>query len=132
MPQSISDGESSTHSTNRITYQRPFRFQLNPSLSDLRSWRNRCFSDQSTGSSSVVPGIGYLSGNAIEWVGEKILSGIMAIESRRLIWSARRLINKMERVPENERIEWSTMRHNRLNRGLDSLLELSSYVLQFQ
>lgn len=53
----------------------------------------------------------------------------MSLESRRLIWSAQRTLNLMDNAPEDALEDWIVMREKRLNRLVDDLLELSSYVL---
>jgi hypothetical protein len=119
-----------SNSRNTITYQRPFHLHPKPSLSDIRSLRSSFVSSEfdTSSSSSVQPGIGYLSGKLINWVGEKILDVVTPIEIRRRIWVIGNLIKQMEK-------ESSTVLQHRilakgqvLHRLVDDLLELSSYV----
>jgi hypothetical protein len=122
----------SGRSRNSITYQRPFRFQINPSLTDIRSWRNSLSSDEESFTSSVTPGIGYLSGTAIKWVGEKILDlAITPLAVRRRIWVINRMINRMEKEPIDKFEKRILRKETSLHRLVDDLLELSSFVLSF-
>jgi hypothetical protein len=86
-PPAWSDAASiiTTRSGRTIEYQRPFRLG-NLSLTDLRSMRTRLHDSVSltSGSSSSiassgVPGIGYLSGKAVKWIGMQILDGFVPL-----------------------------------------------------
>jgi hypothetical protein len=119
-----------SNSRNTITYQRPFHLRPKPSLSDIRSLRSSFISsefDTST-SSSVQPGIGYLSGKLINWVGEKILDVITPIEVRRRIWVIGNLIKQMEKESSTVLQYRILSKGQVLHRLVDDLLELSSYV----
>lgn len=80
-PRTESDAVSirSLQPSSTIQYQCPFRWQSNLSSTDVRSTqarlRNSIASSSSNSfstASSGVPGIGYLSGKAVKWVGSKI------------------------------------------------------------
>ena len=70
--------------TSTIQYQRPFGWQSNPNLTDIRSTRMRLRSSMASSSSnsvssnttasSGVAGIGYVGGKAVKWVGLQILN----------------------------------------------------------
>jgi len=113
-------------SRNTITYQRPFRARLNSSLTDLRSMRNTLSSKTSFVSSSVIPGVGYISGKAIYWTGEKFLSGVIAADCYRRLWVIKRIVKRSEKLPEEARRKWASKREKYLSSCLDDLLELSS------
>ncbi|KIM88952.1 hypothetical protein PILCRDRAFT_245791 [Piloderma croceum F 1598] len=128
---------TSTSSSNTIEYQRRFRMQLNPSLTDIRSMRNRLHklvSSPSTSgissstTSSGTPGIGYLSGKAVKWVGLKILNSLGTLEICRRRWLIRRLVNQAGRIPEDRLVTWLMTRSRAVTRTIEDLLELSSCV----
>jgi hypothetical protein len=111
--------------------------QLNPSLTDIRSMRNRLRKSVSSPSTSGIsssttssgtPGIGYLSGKAVKCVGLRILSGIGALEIRRRRWLIRRLVNQAGRIPEDRLVTWLMARSPTMTRAMEDLLELTSYV----
>lgn len=117
-----------------IQYQRPFRWQVNHSLADLRSMRTRLVNSTTSSSfalsmsteSSGEPGIGYLSGKAVKWVGVQALSVIelLAISRRRQVISD--LIKQLEKVALQDRSEWIFKRARAINRAVEDLLELST------
>lgn len=113
-------------SRNTIVYQRPFRARLDPSLTDLRSMRNTLSSKTSFVSSSVIPGVGYVSGKAVYWVGEKILNGVITVECYRRLWVIKRVVKRSEKLPEEARRRWAMKKEKHLSSCLDDLLELSS------
>ncbi|KIM88756.1 hypothetical protein PILCRDRAFT_813733 [Piloderma croceum F 1598] len=121
---------SSINSKNSITYQRPFHFQFQPDLSDLRSWRNNLSSKSSSmsssSSSSVIPSPGYIAGSAAIWVGTKIISLVITVDSRRRIWRATRLTKRMKKVPGPDLQAWLVDHRQSVNQLVDDLLELSS------
>jgi hypothetical protein len=120
------DSIRSSSSVNTITYQRPFRFQLNPSLTDIRCWRRSLSSDSA--SSSVTPGIGYHSGTAIKWVGKRILDAVTPIEIRRRLWTINRLIKALEKEPYDSLPNLALRKLKSIDRFAEDLLELSTYV----
>jgi hypothetical protein len=124
----------SSRSSNTIPYQRPIRWQRNPSLTDIRSMRMRLRNSiasssnsalsTSTGSSGV-PGIGYLSGRAVKWTGVRILDGLESLA----IFRRRRVINgfikKLETIRDQDRTKWILKRERTVKRASEDLLELS-------
>lgn len=56
--------------------------------------------------SSGVPGIGYLSGKGIKWVGLKILDGFAEVEIRRRRLLIPRVVKKIANLPPDERTGW--------------------------
>jgi hypothetical protein len=75
---------------------------------------------------SVVPGIGYLSGKAIKWVGMQILNGIVPLEIRRRRWVIRKLVRHMDAIPAGDRATWVLRNERKISRTIENLLELSS------
>ena len=118
----------SAGSRNVIPYDRPFHLQFNPSLTDIRSWRNNLSSDRSSSASSGNPGLGYLSGKAIKWIGEQLLDMFSPLEIRRRIWVDKRLIKRMERLSLNEAKRLLSRKWKPILRLANDLLELSSYA----
>lgn len=114
-------------STYLRDFQEPFRFYLNPSLSELQSWRSSISS-----TSSGMPGPGHLSGKAIEWVGERILDAITPLEIRRRIWLIKRFVGRLEKEPEGTRWKWLLKKQKSFPRLANDLLELSSYRFSFK
>lgn len=129
------DSES-IKSSSTIQYQRPFRWQRNFNLTDIRSARVR-LSDSitysassvrstSTGSSGV-PGIGYLSGKAVKWLGVRILDLIvepLVISRRRQVIKG--LVKQLKMIPSQDRAEWMLKRGRTISRAVEDLLELST------
>jgi hypothetical protein len=119
----------STHTTrsrNSFAYQRPFHPRLNPSLTDIRSWRNSLTSCEDLSVSSGIPGVGYYSGKGIKWVGEKILDCITAFEIRRRIWVIKRTVATLEKSTSTGVVKRLSRNEKQLHRLTDDLLELSS------
>jgi hypothetical protein len=109
-------------------YQRPSKFTLKPDLTDLRSWRNN-LSDRSINSGApTVPSFHCYAGTAVEWIGDKILSSIFAVESYRRLWRAGKLTKRMKRVPGTALESWLVKHEKQVNQLLNDLLELSSYA----
>lgn len=92
----------------------------------VASSSNTAFS--SSAASSGIPGIGYLSGKVVKWVGLQILEGLNAVEILRRQWVIHRLVKRMGGIPADQRAEWIVKREEKINRKVDDLLELSSYV----
>jgi hypothetical protein len=67
----------------------------------------------------------------MKWIGKKMLSGLIAVESRRLVWSAGRMLHSMDKVPGDELQSWVVSRQQKIDRLLDDLLELTSYAQLF-
>jgi hypothetical protein len=67
----------------------------------------------------------------MKWLGKKLLSSLMAVESRRLVWSAGRMLRSMDKVPGDELQSWMVARQQKIDRLLDDLLELTSYAPLF-
>jgi hypothetical protein len=78
--------------------------------------------------SSSIPGIGYLSGKGIKWVGLKVLDAFAGVELRRRRWMISRLVKKIDEIPADDRTRWITKKQHQINRTIQDLLELSSYV----
>lgn len=122
---------SSSVSRSTIQYQRPFRFQASRSLADLRSMHvrlNRSISSSGalSSASSGVPGIGYLSGRGVKWVGLQILKGIEGVEIARRRWMITKLVNEMDGLGVNGWEKWLLTKEKKLRRAAEDLLELSS------
>lgn len=124
----------STRSRNTIQYQRPFRWQSNPSLTDYRSMQVRLrdsINASSTSSlsassgSSGIPGIGYMSGKAVKWVGMQILNSFVPLEIRRRRWVIHRFIKRLGEVPVDKRAEWVTKKEHKAVRVVEDILELT-------
>lgn len=60
-----------------------------------------------------------------------MLSGIEAVEILRRQWVIRRLVKRIGKLPGDQRTEWLVKREQDINRKVDDLLELSSYVESF-
>lgn len=115
-----------------MRYRRPFRLKRNISLTDLQSWRRSCSSDGesfSTATSSHHLGIGYFSGKAIKWVGEKILDIITPIEINRRAWVIKRLLKTLEKQSYSSLPDKVFSNTKSIHRFVDDLLELSTYVM---
>lgn len=128
----------SMSSSNTTEYRQHFRWQTNPSLMDLRLAKNELRQSltslssselSSSTASSVVPGIGYMSGKVVKWVGLQILDGLGALEIRRRRWIIRRLMAQMSAVPESQIETWVMKREAQVNHTIEDLVELTSYVL---
>jgi hypothetical protein len=78
--------------------------------------------------SSGVPGIGYLSGKGIKWVGLKMLDAFAEVELRRRRRMIPRLVARIGDLPADERTAWMANNQNQIYRSLEDILELSSYV----
>ena len=85
----------------------------------------------SSTASSGVPGIDYLSGKAAKWLGLQILSGFATVQIYRRQWVIHRLAKQMKNMPCERRTEWIVNLERDINRKIDDLLELSSYVDRF-
>lgn len=130
---------ASSRSSNVVQYQRPFRWQCNPSLTDLRSMRMKLHNSilssstsaisTSTGSSGV-PGIGYLSGKAVKWAGEQILNAFIPLEISRRRRAISGLIRQLENIPEQDRAKWMFNKKRKIDQAVEDLLELTTYVPQ--
>jgi hypothetical protein len=124
---------TSLRSSRTVPYQRPIRWQMNPSLTDLRSIRTRLsdsISNSSSSGSSGVAGIGHLSGKGIKWVGVKILDTfepVVIFKRRRTISG---LIKKLEEVSAADHAKWILKRRQKFNQMMEDLLELSMLVLR--
>jgi len=135
--QSDSVSITSASSSNTTEYQRRFRMQVNPSLTDIRSMRNRLQKSiassstsgiSSSTASSGIPGIGYLSGKVAKRVGLKILSSLEALEICRRRWLIRKFMTQIGRIPEDQLVTWLMARRGAVTRTIEDLLELTSYV----
>lgn len=125
---------TSTISRNTVQYQRPFRLG-NLSLTDLRSMHVRLRNSLSTTSivstttaSSGVPGVGYVSGKCVKWLGERILCAFVPLEIRRRRWIIRRLVKRIDKIPVEQCAVWLAKKEGKITRAVENLLELSSYV----
>jgi len=78
--------------------------------------------------SSGIPGIGYLSGKGIKWVGLKMLDAFAGVELRRRRWMISRLVKKIDEISADDRTRWIAKKQHQINRTIQDLLELSSYV----
>jgi hypothetical protein len=126
---------TSTASRSTVQYQRRFRLQGNPSLTDLRSMQCRLRESVASSSSSFlssassgIPGIGYLSGKGIKWVGLKMLDAFSQVELYRRRQMIPRLVARIRNIPADERTAWIVSNRNQIYRSLEDILELSSYV----
>ena len=72
------------------------------------------------------PGIGYLSGKAIKWVGEKILDAVTVVEVRRRVWVIGNLISKIEEESPEGLLRRVLKNEKSFHRAVDDLLEISS------
>jgi hypothetical protein len=112
-----------------MRYKRPFRLKRNISLTDLQSWRRSCSSDgNSFSTSSHLPGIGYFSGKAIKWIGEKMLDIITPIEINRRAWVINRLLKTLEKQSFDSLPDKVFLKKKSIHRLVNDLLELSTYV----
>lgn len=132
----------SSISRKTIEYQRPFQWQANPSLTDLRSIQKKLRGSyhsslasassstalSSSTASSGIPGIGYLSGKVVKWVGIQMLSSVVPLEIRRRRRIIHRLVTKIDELPVDERAMWMSKRTVKIKRAIEDLIELSSYV----
>lgn len=121
-----------TRSGRTIQYQRPFRLG-HLSLTGLRStqirFRNSISSTSvswSSIASSGVPGIGYLSGKVVKWVGMQILNGIVPLEIYRRRRAIHELVRQMDVIPVADRAAWVVRNERKVSRAIENLLELSS------
>ena len=79
----------------------------------------------SSSGSSGVPGIGYLSGKTVKWVGVQILNAVdpvVIIVRRRYI---HRLIKRIRQISVEKRADWMVKRELTILRAVEDLLELS-------
>jgi hypothetical protein len=117
-----------------IQYQRPSRWQRNYSLTDLRSMRARVsnssisshnYALSTLSGSSGVPGIGYLSGKVVKWVGTQILDMFVPL----VIFRRRRVINglikQIDVMPQGDLLDWILKKERKINRAAEDLLELT-------
>jgi hypothetical protein len=81
--------------------------------------------------SSGVPGIGYISGRAVKWVGMQILDAFVPLEICRRRWVIRRLVKRIKTIPIEECAEWLVRKEPKIMQAVDNLLELSSYVFSY-
>jgi hypothetical protein len=111
--------------------------RLHPSLTDIQSMRNRLHKSVSSPSTSGIsssttssgtPGIGYLYGKAVKWVGLKILNSLGALEICRWRWLIRRLVNQAGQIPEDRLVTWLVTRSRAVTHTIENLLELTSYI----
>ncbi|KIM79891.1 hypothetical protein PILCRDRAFT_10061 [Piloderma croceum F 1598] len=130
---------SSTTSRSMIQYQRHFRLQGNPSLTDLRSMQCRLRESMASSScvssaSSGVPGIGYLSGKGVKWIGLKMLDVIAAVAIRRRRHLIPKLVKRIRNLPADQRTEWMVKNQPQMNRTIQDVLELSldSYKTEYR
>lgn len=114
-------------------YQRPFRLQSSPSLTDIRSMRmrlNGSLENSSMSSGFSGPPIGHGLGTVAKWVGARILDAYGAI----VLWNRRRtirdLIKKAQQLLPTDRAEWSLQKERKLIIAAEDLLELSRPVQQ--
>ena len=123
------DATSVHSSSSRSTeiYNRAFSWQLNPSLTDLRSWRNNLHSHRDDWSSqpSFDLGLGNLSGKAIYWVGEKILDTVFLLDTRRRVWSITRIVKRMEKESSDNIQRRFSKKAKPILQLVDDLLELT-------
>jgi hypothetical protein len=82
----------------------------------------------SSSTSSGVPGIGYLSGKGVKWVGLKILDALSEVEMRRRRRLIPKLVKHIGHLPADQRTEWMVNNQRQMNRTIEDILELSSYV----
>lgn len=78
--------------------------------------------------SSGIPGIGYLSGKGVKWVGLKMPDVIAELEIRRRRRLISKLVKRIRNLPADQRIEWMVKNQSQMNRTIEDVLELSSYV----
>lgn len=78
--------------------------------------------------SSGIPGIGYLSGKGVKWVGLKMLDVIAELEIRKRRRLISKLVKRIRNLPADQRIEWMVKNQSQMNRTIEDVLELSSYV----
>lgn len=76
--------------------------------------------------SSGVPGIGYLSGKAVKWVGEKMLDAFVPLEISRRRRAISGLIGQLKYVAVKDRSEWILKRKHEINQAIEDLLELTT------
>jgi hypothetical protein len=114
--------------SNTITFQRNYKFHLSLSSTELRSLHSDLSSESqlSLSSSSTTPGIDRITGRAIYWVGEKMLNGLIMVDTRRRLWNTELFLRKMRSVPPPKRIAWILNRKTSVMRLLEDLLEISS------
>lgn len=137
-----SDAASATSRASNRNFQHRCpsgRCYTNPSLTDLRYIRTRlrgsiCSSSEavtssSTSASSGVPGIGYLSGKGVKWVGLQILDAVSFVEMRRRVWIIGRMSKRIDKMAPDKRTIWLLKNERKVNRTIEDLFELSSYVI---
>jgi hypothetical protein len=137
-PQTQTDAASvlSTSSRRTIEYQRRFRWQVKPSLTDLRSARNvirsamasRSKTSSQTSNASIEQNIGYGLGSAALWVGMHMLDLFGELEIRRRRWVIGKFLKTMERIADRDRAKWILSKKRQVDHVVVDLLELSSYV----
>lgn len=133
-PLPLPSSSNTPHSLPRIgstPYQRPFRLQGDPSLTDIRSMRmrlNDSLENLSMSSRLSGPPIGHCLGTVAIWVGMRMLDGFGAV----VLWNRRRIIRgllkKAQRLLPTERAAWSLKKERKLIRATEDLLELSRSV----
>ena len=75
-----------------------------------------------------IPSIGYLSRKGVKWVGLKMLDAIAKVErcrQQRLIFE---LVKWIRNLPVDQHTEWMAKNLPQMNRTIEDILELSSYV----
>lgn len=87
-------------------------------------------SDISTASSGI-PGIGYFSGKAVKWVGEQMLDAFILLEIPRRRRIINDLVSQLKNIHVQDRSKWIFERKRKINRAIEDLLELTTWVLQF-
>jgi len=126
-PNSDTNVAHSVGSRDVVVYHRPFRFQLNPSLTDIRSIRSSLSSINSSTASSGIPGPGYILGKIIKLTGEKILDALTIVEIRRRVWLDKRVVKQLEKKSSKDIERMFKKKGKAVLRLVDDLLELSSY-----
>src|ERR1700684_2057592 len=79
----------------------------------------------STGSSGV-PGISYLSGKFVKWIGLQMLDAVepLVISSRRR--TIRGLVKELQKISDQDRSKLVIRRERTISRAVEDLLELST------
>jgi hypothetical protein len=78
--------------------------------------------------SSGIPGIGYLSGKAVKWVGVRMLDMFVPLEISRRRRVIIGLVKQLEKIPDQDRSRWILKKERSINRAVEDLLELTTYV----
>jgi len=125
-PNSDTGVAHSVGSRDIVAYHRPFRFQLNPSLTDIRSMRSSLSSNNLSTASSGIPGPGYILGKFIKLTGEKMLDTVTAVEILRRVWLDKRMVKQMEKRSAEDIERTFKKRGKAVLQLVDDLLELSS------